>query len=136
MFRRNSRIWLKGLVCKASVTRLIKPDDITTNLKKRLFISTGLFIDWTLQTVFAAELDFLKILVLRLPQNSSNVNTECAGIILHFIFLILMFLIDYAYFKLRNMRLLLFDSNSRSYHCTVVSHWRKNIVANITQDRW
>ena len=28
---------------------------------------------------FAAELEFPKILVPRLPQNSSNVSTECAG---------------------------------------------------------
>ena len=29
--------------------------------------------------LFTAKLDFLKILVPRLPQNSSNVNIECAG---------------------------------------------------------
>ena len=31
-------------------------------------------LDWVL---FAAELEFPKILVPRLPQNTSNVNTEC-----------------------------------------------------------
>ena len=41
------------------------------------------------RVLFVAELEFLKILVPRLPQNSSNVNTECAGIYLHFIILIL-----------------------------------------------
>ena len=30
------------------------------------------------RVLFAAELDFQKILVLRLPQNITNVNTECA----------------------------------------------------------
>ena len=31
------------------------------------------------QVLFAAELEFPKILVPRLPQHTSNVNTECAG---------------------------------------------------------
>ena len=31
------------------------------------------------QVLFVAELEFLKILVPRLPKNTSNVNTECAG---------------------------------------------------------
>ena len=31
------------------------------------------------RVLFAAKLEFRKILVLRLPQNSSNVNNECAG---------------------------------------------------------
>ena len=31
------------------------------------------------QVLFAAELEFLKILVPRLPQHTSNVNIECAG---------------------------------------------------------
>ena len=30
------------------------------------------------QVLFAAELEFLNILVPRLPQNTSNVNIECA----------------------------------------------------------
>ena len=101
--------------------------------------------------LFAAELEFPKILVPRLPQNSSNVNTECTGkskqlyslcdqllgalIYLHFIILTLMFLIDHACCKLCNIWLLLFENNSRSYHCTGASHWRKNIVAVTTQDR-
>ena len=101
--------------------------------------------------LFAAELDFSKILVPRLPQNSSNVNIECAGkskqlyslcdqllgalIYLHFIILTLIFLIDHACCKLCNIWLLLLENNSRSYHCTGVSHWRKNTVAVTTQDR-
>ena len=31
------------------------------------------------RVLLAAEFELLKILVLRLPQNTSNVNTECAG---------------------------------------------------------
>ena len=31
------------------------------------------------RVLFAAELEFPKILVRRLPQNTSNVNNECAG---------------------------------------------------------
>ena len=31
------------------------------------------------EVLYAAELEFLKILVPRLPQNSSNVNIECIG---------------------------------------------------------
>ena len=34
------------------------------------------------QVVFAAELEFLKILIPRLPQNTSNINIECAGILI------------------------------------------------------
>ena len=30
------------------------------------------------RVLFAAELEFPKILIRRLPQNTSNVNTECA----------------------------------------------------------
>ena len=46
-----------------------------------------------------------------------------------------LFLIDYACGKLCNIWLLLFRNNSRSYHYTGASHWMKNIVAVITQDR-
>ena len=42
------------------------------------------------RVLFAAELKISKILVLRLPQNSSSVNNECAGIYLYFIILILL----------------------------------------------
>ena len=45
-----------------------------------------------------------------------------------------LFLIDYAWCKLCNIWLLFFKNNSRSYHYTGASHWRKNIVAVITQD--
>ena len=41
------------------------------------------------RVLFAAELEFPKILVPRLPQNSSNINIECAGIYIHFTTLIL-----------------------------------------------
>ena len=81
--------------------------------------------------LFAVELDFPKILVSRLPQNTSNVNIECAGkskqlyslcdqlleamIYLNFIILILIFfLIDDAWCKLCNIWLLLCENNSRS----------------------
>ena len=105
-------------------------------------------LDWVL---FAAEPEFPKILVPRLSQNSSNVNTECAGkpkqlyslcdqllgalIYIHFIILILMFLIGYASCKLCNIWLLFFENNSKSYRYAGASRWRKNIVAVITQDR-
>ena len=46
-----------------------------------------------------------------------------------------LFLIDYACCKLCNIWLLLFDNNFRSYHYTGASHWRKNIVAVVTQGR-
>ena len=46
-----------------------------------------------------------------------------------------LFLIDYASCRLCNIWLLLFENNSRSYQYTGASHWRKNIVAVITQDR-
>ena len=46
-----------------------------------------------------------------------------------------LFLIDYACCKLCSIWLLLFLNISRSYHYTGASHWRKNIVAVITQDR-
>ena len=76
------------------------------------------------RVLFAAELEFLKILALRLPRNSSNVNIKCSGkskqlcslcdqllgalIYRQFIILILMFLIDYACYKLCNIWLFLF----------------------------
>ena len=41
------------------------------------------------QVLFAAELEFPKILVPRLPQNSSNVNIQCTGVYLYFIILML-----------------------------------------------
>ena len=46
-----------------------------------------------------------------------------------------LFLINYSCCKLCNIWLLLFENNSRSYHYTGASLWRKNIVAVITQDR-
>ena len=44
-------------------------------------------------------------------------------------------LIDYACCKLCNIWLLLFENNSRSYYYTGASHWRKNIVAVIAEDK-
>ena len=45
-----------------------------------------------------------------------------------------LFLMDYICCKLSNIWLILFENNSSSYHHTGASHWRKNIVAVITQD--
>ena len=82
------------------------------------------------RVLFAAELEFPKIVVPTLPQHTSNVNTECAGklkqlysicdqllgalIQLNFINLILTFLIDDALCKLCNMWLLLRKNSSKS----------------------
>ena len=46
-----------------------------------------------------------------------------------------LFLIDYACCKLCNIWLLLFENIARNYHYTGPLHWRKSIVAVITQDR-
>ena len=81
----------------------------------------------------AAELEFPKILVIRLPQYTSNVNIECAGksewpkqqyylymasFSEHWYILILLFwylfLIYDAWYKLCNIRLLLCENNFRS----------------------
>ena len=48
---------------------------------------------------------------------------------------IYLFLIYYACCKLCNIWLLLFENNSRSCQYTGASHWRKRIVAVITQNR-
>ena len=97
------------------------------------------------------NLSSLKIIVLRLPQNLSDVNIECVGkpkqlyslcdqllgaIISSFYYSgINLLLIDYACCKLCNIWLTLFENNSRSYHYTGASHWRKNIVAVIVHGR-
>ena len=83
-----------------------------------------------------------KTLVPRIRRNSSNVNIEWAGIYLHFIILILMFLTDYACRELCNIWLVFFENNSRSYHHTGASHWRKSITTvvirllQLIRDRW
>ena len=110
------------------------------------------------RVLFPAGLELPKRLVPRLPQNSSKVNTECAGKSkqLYSIYSLIFFmwpaswshdipsfyysdinllLIDYACCKLCYTWLLLFENNSRSYHYTGALHWRKNIVAVIAQDR-
>ena len=46
-----------------------------------------------------------------------------------------LFLIDYGCCKLCNICLLLSENNCCSYHYTEASHWRKNFVTVITQDR-
>ena len=48
-----------------------------------------------------------------------------------------LFLVDYACRKLGNIWSLLFENNSRIYHDTGsgASHWRKNIVTVIIQDK-
>ena len=83
------------------------------------------------RALFAAKL-MLPILVPRLLQNTSNVNTAFAGkskqlysfydkllralMYLHFIVLTLIcLLIDYAWCELCNIRLILFNNNSRSF---------------------
>ena len=60
-----------------------------------------------------------------------------ALIYLRFIILILIcfWSIMPAVCKRCNICLILSESNSRSYHYTGASHWRKNIVEVITQDR-
>ena len=94
-------------------------------------------LDWLL---FVVELEFPKVLVPRLPQNSSNVNTTVFFMwpaswstdISSFCYSgINLFLIDYACCKLCIIWLLILENNSRSYHYTGVSHWRKNIIAVI-----
>ena len=103
------------------------------------------------RVLFAAELEFPKILVPNLPQNSSNVNWMYRKIKITVFFMWLafwssdissfycsginLFLVDYTCCKLCNIWLLLFRNNSRSYHYTGASHWRKNIITDITQDK-
>ena len=65
MFRRNNGIWRKGLLCKSSSVAsnqvYNKASDITKDFEKRLFSSTGLFMDWKLQTVYIVDKhDFLQ----------------------------------------------------------------------------
>ena len=92
------------------------------------------------RVLFAAELDFPKVLSPRLPQNISNVNNECVGkskqqcslyyqplgalIYLYFILLILMFLIVPG-----GIRAIYGCSSSKT---TSGVSWRNNIVAVIT----
>ena len=70
--------------------------------------------------LLAAESEFLKILVPRLPQNASNVNIEHAGKSKQLITTsfycsdINPFLVDYASYKLYNIWLLLFEKNFSS----------------------
>ena len=103
------------------------------------------------RVLFAAELEFPKILVPNLPQNSSNVNWMYRKIKITVFFMWLafwssdissfycsginLFLVDYTCCKLCNIWLLLFRNNCRSYHYTGASHWRKNIITDITQDK-
>ena len=77
---------------------------------------------------------------LNVPENQNNrilyVTSWSTDISSFFFFFdINLFLIDYAFCELCNIWLLLFENNSRSYHYRGTSHWRKNIVAVITQDR-
>ena len=96
------------------------------------------------QQLFLTELEFSKILVPGISQNTSNVNIECARnskqlyslcdqvfgapIYRHFIVLMLVFLIDYAWFELCNIWLLLFNNNSRSITTKELSTGRKPLV--------
>ena len=99
--------------------------------------------------IVAAGPKFSKILVPRLRQSSPNINIEftenqnncilyVAGFLKHrYVILskLNLFLIDYACFKLRNVWLLLWGYNSKSYHYTWASDWRKNFAAVIAEDR-
>ena len=103
------------------------------------------------RVLFAAELEFLNILVPRLPQNSPNGNSyrpakskqpyfHVTSFLEHWLSSffysdINLFLIDYACCKLCNIWLLLFGNNTRNFHHAGASHWRKNIVAVIKQVR-
>ena len=74
MFRRNNRTWCKGLVWKASKvashqTRWYK------NLNKRLFNSTGVFIDYKLQKL-QTDLEFSLNSYLILYKLSSSVKRQ------------------------------------------------------------
>ena len=99
------------------------------------------------QVLFAADLEFSKILVPKLPQRISNVNIECARklkdlcsfcdhfleelIGLNFIILILMFLIYDTLCKLIIYMVAPLREQLRKCHYTGALHWRKNIVAVI-----
>ena len=76
---------------------------------------------------------------LNVPENKNNcilyVTSLSTDVSLFYYSDINLFLIDYACCKLRNIWLLLFENNFSSYHYTGASHWRKNIVAVVTQDR-
>ena len=106
------------------------------------------------RVLFAAELEFPKILVPRLPQHTSNVNNECPGksewskqlyslyvtsFLEHWYNLIYysdinLFLIDDAWRKVCNIWLLLCEINSRlSLYQSLTL--KENIVAVISQDR-
>ena len=98
------------------------------------------------RVLFASELEFSKKLVPRPPQYCSNVNIEwtvffmwpdswSTNISSFYYPDINLFLIDYDCCKLCNIWLFLFENNSRSYHYTGSSHWRKNLFAVITQHR-
>ena len=74
---------------------------------------------------------------LNLPKNQDNyhLRDQHIGALIYLHSDIDLFFIDYTCCKLCNTWLLLFENNSRSYHSTWASHWRKNFIAVITQDR-
>ena len=76
---------------------------------------------------------------LNVPENKNNcilyVTSWSTDVSSFYYSDINLFLIDYACCKLCNIWLLLFENNFRSYHYTGASHWRKNIVAVVTQGR-
>ena len=80
------------------------------------------------RVLFTAKLEFSKILVPKLPQNSSKKNIECAGKSkqLYSIFS----LYDQLLAPLAPLR-----EQLQEHHYTGASHCRKNIAAVITQDR-
>ena len=104
------------------------------------------------RVLFATESEFPKILVPRLLLNSSNCkhwmcqktkrtvffiwsiswSTDISSFCYSDINLIL---IEYVSLKLCNIWFFLFENNSRSYNYTGTSHWKKNMVAVVTEDR-
>ena len=100
--------------------------------------SLGVSLD---RVLFEAQIEFLKILVPRLPQNSFECkHSMCRKIKATVFFMwqaswstdissfyysdINLFLIDYACFKLSNIWLLIFENNSRAYHYSLYRSFR------------
>ena len=71
----NLRVTSSNPRVTSSNSRVTSSNSRVTSSKKRKDSLEG-SLD---RVLFAAELEFLKILVPRLPQHTSNVNTECAG---------------------------------------------------------
>ena len=133
-------IFSKRQTCKKNVFYVSK-HTFSHSQKKRKDSLEGTLVG----VLFAAELEFPKILVPRLLQHTSNVNIETTAkskqlqllfvssflepwYIFLYCYDISLFLIDYASRKLCNKWLLLFENNSRSLtlkekHCCSY-YWR------------